>query len=54
MLVVSNLVPSYPEKEGLKLLTDLEFHQMVEKSKDAFIEIVEPSRAVGIFSDPWE
>jgi hypothetical protein len=39
MLVVSNLVPSYVEKEGVRFLTDLEFYQWVEHGEDVFYKI---------------
>lgn len=38
-LVVSNLVPSYVEKEGVQFLTDLEFYRWVEHGEDVFYKI---------------
>ncbi|RJT03859.1 hypothetical protein D3261_10465 [Halococcus sp. IIIV-5B] len=43
-LVVSNLAPSYVEKESVRFLTDLEFYQMIEHGEDPFYRIdSEPS-----------
>lgn len=39
MLVVSNVVPSYIEKEEVRFITDLELYQMVEKGEDVFYEL---------------
>ena len=38
-LVVSNLVPSYVEKDEVRFLTDLEFYQWIERGEDVFYEI---------------
>lgn len=42
MLVVSNFVPSYLEKRGVRFLTDLEFHQWIGYGKDVFIDVLNP------------
>ena len=42
MLVVSNLVPSYIEKEGVRFLTDIEFYRWIERDEKVFSEIREP------------
>ncbi|WP_254280664.1 hypothetical protein [Haloarcula marina] len=39
MLVVSNVVPSYIEKQGVRFITDLELYQMVEHGEDVFYDI---------------
>lgn len=36
MLVISNFVPSYLEKQGVKFLTDLELYQWIEDDKNVF------------------
>lgn len=38
-LVVSNVVPSYIEKQGVRFITDLELYRMVEKEEDVFYEL---------------
>ena len=42
MLVVSNLVPSYAEKEEVRFLTDVEFYKLIERDEDVFPEIQQP------------
>lgn len=39
MLVVSNVVPSYIKKQGVRFITDLELYQMVEHGEDVFYDI---------------
>lgn len=39
MLVVSNIVPSYVEKQGVRFLTDLEFYRMLERDEDVFYAV---------------
>ena len=43
ILVVSNLVPSYVEKEGVQFLTDLEFYKLIENDERVFSDIREPA-----------
>lgn len=38
-LVISNVVPSYIEKDGVRFLTDFEFYQMIEEGEDVFYEV---------------
>lgn len=38
-LVVSNLVPSYVKKNGVRFITDLEFYKMIEHGEDPFYRI---------------
>jgi hypothetical protein len=42
MLVVSNFVPSYLEKRGVRFLTDLELHQWIGHGEDVFIDVLNP------------
>lgn len=42
MLVVSNLVPSYIEKENVQFLTDVEFYKWIEKGESVFSKIRKP------------
>lgn len=44
MLVVSNFVPSYLEKRGVRFLTDLELHQWIAYGEDVFIGVLNPPR----------
>lgn len=45
MLVVSNFVPSYLEKRGVRFLTDLELHQWIGYGEDVFIDVLNPPRS---------
>ncbi len=40
MLVVSNFVPSYLEKQGVRFLTDLELYQWVENGDNVFYDVL--------------
>jgi Holliday junction resolvase-like predicted endonuclease len=44
MLVVSNFVPSYLEKRGVRFLTDLELHQWIGDGEDVFIDVLNPTK----------
>ena len=35
--VVSNVVPSYIEKQGVRFMTDLEFYQWIEHGDDSVL-----------------
>ena len=41
MLVVSNLVPSYIEKQGVRFLTDIEFLSLIEEEGDVLYEVLD-------------
>lgn len=43
MLVVSNFVPSYLEKRGIRFITDLELLQWIEYDEDVFIDVLKPT-----------
>lgn len=45
LLVVSNFVPSYLEKRGVRFLTDLELHQWIAYGEDVFIDVLNPPRS---------
>jgi hypothetical protein len=47
LLVVSNFVPSYPTKQGVRFITDLELYQWIENGEDVFYNTITPS-AIGI------
>lgn len=36
VIVISNAVPSYIEKDGIRFLTDFEFYQMIEEDENVF------------------
>lgn len=40
MLVVSNFVPSYLEKRGVRFITDLELYQWIENGDDVFYDVL--------------
>jgi len=40
MLVVSNFVPSYLKKQGVRFITDLELYQWVENGDNVFYDIL--------------
>jgi len=42
MLVVSNFVPAYPEKRGVRFLTDLELFQWLDNDEDVFYDVLQP------------
>lgn len=42
MLVVSNFVPAYLEKRGVRFLTDLELFQWLDNGEDVFYDVLQP------------
>jgi Holliday junction resolvase-like predicted endonuclease len=42
MLVVSNFVPAYLEKHGVRFLTDLELFQWLDNDEDVFYDVLQP------------
>lgn len=43
LLVVSNFVPSYPSKEDVRFLTDLELYQWIENGENVFYDTLSPN-----------